>query len=92
VLAKALKAAAHAKQLPPLSDNAPLIAHTDASLRYAHAGAAVKELRDRSGLDAVLGLVEEVGAGAPFAETFERRMGLSLGEFEEKLRASLEKQ
>jgi tetratricopeptide (TPR) repeat protein len=53
----------------------------DATLAYAQSAVAVEEMFEHAGGAAVVGLLEAVGAGAPFPEAFERAMLMSYADF-----------
>lgn len=70
--------------LDTMTSRAP-IAQEHVDVRYALCGAAVGELKRRAGLSAVVGLLQEVAAGAPFTDVFEKRFGVTVQRFDEGL-------
>ena len=58
----------------------------DATLAYAESAVAVEALFTDVGAPAVVGLLADVGRGLPFAESFERNVLSSYGEFQSRLK------
>lgn len=55
---------------------------TQAGLAYAESAVAVRTLLDLRGPSALVTLLRDVGAGAPFASAFHQRMGMRYEEFQ----------
>jgi tetratricopeptide (TPR) repeat protein len=55
-----------------------------AALAYAQSTAAVKLLIDEAGAPAIVGILTELGQGAPFAEAFERHTNIPYAEFQKR--------
>jgi hypothetical protein len=57
----------------------------DAALAYAQSVVAAQALLDQAGAPAVVNLLTDVGAGAPFAAAFERHVLISYADFQRRL-------
>lgn len=90
-LAVALQAAAKSGTLPELAqmDRGSLIDDDQPALRYAESAMAVKLLLANGGPERLLGLIREVGGGAPFEATLQARYGHPLTKLQEELRSEL---
>jgi tetratricopeptide (TPR) repeat protein len=58
----------------------------EAAIAYAESAVAVREIFARSGAPAMVGLLEAIGRGVPFAPAFEQNILISYAEFDAKLR------
>jgi hypothetical protein len=82
-----LRGAALKGELPSLKgmSQTALVGMDDPHLRYNLSGAAVGLLLKDGGTANLLGLFADVGEGAPFDASFEKRYGNRLADFEQKL-------
>ena len=55
-----------------------------ATLAYAQSAAAVKLLIDEAGPPAIVGILNDIARGLPFAEAFERNTNMSYAEFQKR--------
>ncbi len=58
------------------------LATTDAEIAYASSARAVRRLIDQRGVAALVGLLEDLSRGSPFARAFHRRIAVSFEDFE----------
>ena len=84
-IARALEAAAKNHAVPSLEamTQRALIEQTNPALAYGTAGVAVKLMLKRGGVDNLLGLIAEVGAGQPFEEVLLARYDRTLARLSE---------
>ncbi len=88
----AMRGEAQKRQLPQLSAMArgALVNSSDPALAYAVSASAVGLLMKDGGADNLLGMLKELGAGAAFGPTLQKRYGRDLDRLQEQLQAELE--
>lgn len=87
----ALRQAALAEQLPSLAQmsQGPLVAQSNPGLSYALSACAVGLMLKDGGTENLLGLIQEVGAGASFAKAFSERYGKTVERLNEQVAEDL---
>jgi len=83
-----LKQLASQKRLPSLATmrDDPLIASSDPGLLYSYAAMAMRSYVQRYGMPDLIGLLRDVGRGAPFEKAFGQHTSSDLVRFEDSVR------
>ena len=73
-------------ELSTLHESFVDLSRRDAEIAYASAARAVQRLIEQRGVCAVVGLLQDVGRGTPFASAFQRRIEMRYAEFAAHMR------